>query len=317
MKQYEFKERGGFAVTALELAFFVLGGVALSSAGIEAVIFVVLCGVLVLGVTVYTCFQTRIISETGITVRTILKTTFVSWADVERIGVAQLPIGRTWSWNLSVTYRTESGKHRQLLIPCTDPLRDAVAECYGALHFDERDPGVVSSGGRKLPARIVDPWKKDRTTLAVLASCIGLLGLALGVYAGAWLPVVAMPLIGLMLMAVFGVEFPYAVLSDAGVTFRFVFRRHFLPWKEFIQAGICLFETKKPRGIVHHSYKLGLLLPNGTRKWPGMRFPQGVNRRKVVYLPDTPEIRAYVIAHYGLLDFDEQADPKGFSIVVD
>lgn len=165
--------------------------------------------------------------------------------------------------------------------------------------------------------RIIHPWKKDRMVIAVLAIYMSLLGLALGIYAGAWLPVVVMPLLGLSFMAVFGLEFPDAVLSDAGVSYRFLFRRHFLPWQEFIQAGICLFENKKAGGIVLKSYKLALLLPGGTRKWPGMRFPQRANRRKVVYLPDTPEIRDFVIAHYGLLDFDESADPKGYSIVVD
>lgn len=317
VKQYEFKERGGFAVTGLVLAFFLFGDVVLSSVGIKAVIFVVLCGAFVLGVTVYTCFQTRIISEAGITVKTILKTIFVPWQAVERIGVAHLPIGRTRSWNLAVTYRTDSGKHRELLIPCTDALRAAVAECYGALHFDERDPGFAPSGRQELPERIIHPWQKDRMVIAVLAIYMSLLGLALGIYAGAWLPVVVMPLLGLSFMAVFGLEFPDAVLSDAGVLYRFLFRRHFLPWQEFIQAGICLFENKKAGGVVIKSYKLGLLLPNGIPKRPGLRFPQRVNRMNVVYLPDTPEIRDFVIAHYGLLDFDESADPRGFSIVVD
>ena len=169
----------------------------------------------------------------------------------------------------------------------------------------------------KLPSKIINPWKKDRRIFGTMGAVLAAYGVVMGIRMGSWLAIVGMPLFGLLFVAVFGMEYPYAVLEEAGVTYRFLFRTGFLPWKDFLQAGICLFENKKAGGVVIKSYKLGLLLPGGTPKRPGLRFPQRVNRLKVVYLPDTPQIRDFVIAHYGLLDFDESADPKGYSIVVD
>ena len=170
---------------------------------------------------------------------------------------------------------------------------------------------------KKVPSEMINPWKKERRIFGALGVALAAYGVVMGVRMGSWVTIMGMILFGLIFVAVFGVEYPYAALNEAGVAYRFVFQRRFLPWQEFIQAGICLFENKKAGGVVIKSYKLGLLLPSGTPKRPGLRFPQRVNRMKVVYLPDTPEIRDFVIAHYGLLDFDEQADPRGFGIVVD
>lgn len=317
MKQHEFKERGGFAVTALVLAFFIFGGAALSSVGIGAVIFAAVCGCFVLSVTIYTCFQTRIISAAGITVKTVLKTTFVPWADVERIGVAHLPAGPGWHWELSVTCRTASGKRREFLIPCTDLLRAAVTEFYGELDFDQSMPSSAAPGRGDLPGEIVNPWIKDRRVFGVLGVFVGVCGAIVGLVTGDWLAAAFTILIALVFVAGFSPDCPYVSMSEAGVTYRFLLRRRFLLWKEIRQAGICLFETKKPGGIVHNSYKLGLLLPNGFPKEPGQRISYYKNMGRIIYLPDTREIRDYIIAHYGLLDFDESADPRGYSIVVD
>ena len=317
MRQYVFKDRGGFAVTALVLAFFVFCGAALSSVGIGAVIFDAVCGGFVLGVTIYTCFQTRIISEVGITVKTILKTTFVPWADVERIGVAHLPAGPGWHWELSVTYRTESGTRRELLIPFTESLRAAVTEFYGELDFDQSMPGSAALRKTPLPAEIVNPWIEERRLFGVVGAVTAIFGVAVGAYIGAWAAVVGVSLFALIFVAVFFADYPYVSMSEAGVSLRFLLRRRFLPWREFRQAGCCLFEIKKPGGIVHNSYKLGLLLPNGVPKMPGQRISYYKNMGRILYLPDIPENREFIIAHYGLLDFDESADPRGYSIVVD
>lgn len=316
VKQYEFKERG-IAVTALVLAFFVFGGVALSAVGIEAVIFAVLCGAFVLGVTVYTCFQTRIISEAGITVKTILKTTFVPWADVERMGVAHLPAGPGWRWNLSVTCRTASGKRRDFLFPCTEAVRSAVTEFYGELDFDQSLPSSMAPGGDPLPAEIVNPWGEERRVFGVVGAFVGVCGAIVGLVTGDWLVAAFSILIALVFVAGFFTDYPYVSMNDAGVTFRFLLRRQFLPWPEFRQAGVCLFQTRKPGGIVHNSYKLGLLLPNGVPKMPGQRISYHRNLGCILYLPDTRQIRDYIIAHYGLLDFDESVDPRGYSVVMD
>ena len=317
MKQYEFKERGGFAVTALVLAFFLFGGVALASVGIGAVIFAAVCGIFVLSVTIHTCFQTRIISEAGITVKTILKTTFIPWADVERIGIAHLPAGPGWHWNLSVTYRAASGKRRDLLIPHTEALRAAVMEFYGELDFDQSMPSSVAPGRGDLPAEIVNPWIEERRVFGVLGAFVGVCGAIVSLVTGDWLTAAFSILIALVFVVGFFTDYPYVSMNDAGVTFRFLLRRRFLPWTEFRQAGVCLFQTRKPGGIVHNSYKLGLLLPNGVPKTPGQRISYYKNMGRIIYLPDTRENRDYIIAHYGLLDFDESADPRGYSIVVD
>ena len=168
-----------------------------------------------------------------------------------------------------------------------------------------------------MSAEIVNPWKGDRIALAVLGIYVSLLGVALGVYARAWLPVILMPLIGLSLVTTFALDHPYVVLNDEGVTVRILVTKRFLSWKYFRQAGICLFENKKPGGVSVKFYRIGLLMPGGVPKWPGRRFQYTKNKLHVVLLPDTREIRDCVIAHYGLLDFDESADPRGYSIVVD
>lgn len=169
----------------------------------------------------------------------------------------------------------------------------------------------------EVPSEIINPWKKERKFFGAMGAILAAYGVVMGVRMDSWVTIIGMPLFGLIFVAVFGVEYPYAVLCEAGVTYRFVFRPSFLPWKELIQVGICLFENKKAGGVVLKSYKLGLLLPSGVPKMPGQRISYYKNWGRIIYLPDTPEIRDYIIAHYGLLDFDEQADPRGFSIVVD
>ena len=137
MKQYVFKERGGILWGCLSLALFAAGTVYMYSAGIGAMLFVAVCGIFVTSVLVYTGVRTKTISETGICVKTILKTTEVPWPDVEKIGVAWLRLGPSAQWYLSVTYRAENRKNPGFLFPYTDALRDAVTECYGPLDFDE------------------------------------------------------------------------------------------------------------------------------------------------------------------------------------
>ena len=168
-----------------------------------------------------------------------------------------------------------------------------------------------------MAAEIVNPWKEDRMVLNVLGIYIGILGVAMGAYYRAWLPVIVLPLLGISLVTVIAMDQPHVILNDTGVTVRFVVIRRFFTWAELRQVGICLFETKKPGGIVRKTYKLGLLLPDGLPKKVGQRIQYYRNMGRIVYLPDTPEIRAFVIARYGLLDFDESADPRGYSILVD
>ena len=168
-----------------------------------------------------------------------------------------------------------------------------------------------------MTAEIVNPWKADRTALAVLGICISSWGVVMGVCYRAWLPVILMPLVALSLVATFAMDHPSVVLNDEGVTVRFLLTKRFLNWKHFRQAGICLFENKKFGGVSVKFYRIGLLMPGGVPKWPGQRFQYAKNILHVMLLPDTPEIRDYIIAHYGLLDFDESADPRGYSIVVD
>ena len=168
-----------------------------------------------------------------------------------------------------------------------------------------------------MDSEIVNPWKEDRTVLNVLGIYIGILGVAMGVYYRAWLPVIVLPLVGISLVTMISMDQPHVVLNDAGVAVRFVVIRRFFTWAELQQAGICLFEIKKACGIVHKVYKMGLLLPNGVPKRPGQRISYHKNMGRIVYLPDTQQIRDFVIAYYGLLDFDESVDPRGYSIVVD
>ena len=98
---------------------------------------------------------------------------------------------------------------------------------------------------------------------------------------------------------------PHVVLSPEGVVVRAVWTRKTLyPWKDLFQAGIIRSGAK--RGGNEWLFPIVLLLPGaasiGTEKKNALLTP---NWNRQVILPNTKEIREYVLTHYGPLDFND------------
>ena len=163
-----------------------------------------------------------------------------------------------------------------------------------------------------------NPWKRERRVFGVLAFACIFYGILLMVIADAGLwALLSMTVLGLLFLAVFGRDCPVLKWTEQGITYRFFLKTRFVRWSELIQAGVIRLEIKKATGIVYYHYRIALLLPGGIPKKPGQPFRVAANSRYTLRLPHTPQMRALVIANYGLLDFDESASPSGYSIVVD
>lgn len=106
---------------------------------------------------------------------------------------------------------------------------------------------------------------------------------------------------------------PVLKLSAEGITVRRFFRSRFYAWKALCQAGI-LWRCESKGGVSHYFNDFVLILPGGSpRTFRDNTFLLR-NRWKIVHLPMDPEIRDYVTAHYGPLDFDftdgKSGDPR-------
>lgn len=101
-------------------------------------------------------------------------------------------------------------------------------------------------------------------------------------------------------------------LTEEGVWVCFVFRKRFFRWREFVQAGIEVRQLGKgdPVWFV-------LLLPGGSpRRYRDKTFFLR-NPWKILRLPNKPEIKDFVIHHYGPLDFDLSDGQNETSVVED
>lgn len=107
-------------------------------------------------------------------------------------------------------------------------------------------------------------------------------------------------------------ETAFVELSDEGIFVRVLLKKQFYQWSEIPQAGIAWRAGGKgdPNWFV-------ILLPGGSpRKHKDITFFLR-NTTKLIRLPRTSEVRQYVIAHYGPLDFDLSDGQPEQSIVVD
>ena len=96
---------------------------------------------------------------------------------------------------------------------------------------------------------------------------------------------------------------PRIWLGEEGICVKFLFRKHTFHWEQMVQAGI-LYRPSLRRGFGEGPNYFYILLPGGSpRRYRDWTFPYR-NIGKKVRLPNTPEIRDYVIRHYGPLDFD-------------
>ena len=98
---------------------------------------------------------------------------------------------------------------------------------------------------------------------------------------------------------------PVLTLEETGVYVRFFFKTRFIPWGDIRQAGI--LRTFMRYGYVKDPV---LLLPEGSpRRYRDKTFALR-NFGKLIHLPDSDEIRVFVVRHYGPLDFDLWENPK-------
>lgn len=127
-----------------------------------------------------------------------------------------------------------------------------------------------------------------------------------GVFALAWL------ILWWYLMAVAFRSMAAVTLTDEGVHIRTLIKKRFWSWSSIVQAGV-LWRRRK-----YGYYNDFVLLPQGgsLRKYKDKTFVLR-NNFKLIHLPDTEQVRAFVRKHYGPLDFDLSDGRDEGSIVVD
>ena len=145
---------------------------------------------------------------------------------------------------------------------------------------------------------IVDPNRSDRWSYFGMGGFLGVLSLILPFTNPAFPAVGVFALLGGLFMVVIGVfSRPYVVLDPKGVTYRRLLRKKFYPWNEIVQVGIR--NTKATKGPVEYLFVLVIVIP-GPYRHPLLR-----DAFQSLLVPNQPEIRKFVAAHYGPLDFDD------------
>lgn len=94
-------------------------------------------------------------------------------------------------------------------------------------------------------------------------------------------------------------------LSDQDISVRVFLKTKHYSWDEIVQAGV-LWRTKK----YSHENVLVLLPKTGTPGDPQDKMYIFRNQFHLIQLPCTPDTIAYILSHYGPLDFD-YSDGKG------
>ena len=142
--------------------------------------------------------------------------------------------------------------------------------------------------------RIVDPNRGVRRVLYALGGSVALLGVVLSA-AKDWciLPLVLFAVLGMIVIVMSALSFPYVEMRPDGVLVRFLLRRRHYCWSEIICFGRYWRNRKEP---AKESFSLLLWCPPG--------------KGKKIQLPNERQIRLYIVEHYGPLDFD---DYKGIS----
>lgn len=85
---------------------------------------------------IYTGTKTETISEEGICAKSILKTRWIPWQQVNKVGIAHLNLGGWPQYYLSITFDSGKAKKGFLLRNC-EQLRSTVTKFYGPLDFDQ------------------------------------------------------------------------------------------------------------------------------------------------------------------------------------
>lgn len=96
--------------------------------------------------------------------------------------------------------------------------------------------------------------------------------------------------------------FPYVVLDREGVTVRF-FRKQYFPWRSIQQTGRY---HRNRKDYAASCYSLALVLPGGSGKRAGVdKTFLDRNLTHVIALPNDRNIRLFIVARYGKLNYDD------------
>lgn len=145
-----------------------------------------------------------------------------------------------------------------------------------------------------LPKKMIDPNRGVRRTLYVLGGSCALLGFLFPMQTeGFWIYFSLFAFVGMMVVVMAAIGFPYVVLSSEGVLVRFMFRKRHYRWSEIMRFGRYWRNKKSP---AKENFSLILRCPIG--------------KGKNIQLPNERDIRLFIVAHYGSLNFD---DYKGIS----
>lgn len=107
-------------------------------------------------------------------------------------------------------------------------------------------------------------------------------------------------------------SYPEVVLEEKGVFVRILWKRRFYRWDEIKQAGILYH----PGRAVPYE-RLYLVTPKGSKRRYKDKFFLLRNAGKLITLSAGKEMRAFVVSHYGPLDFDLSYGREEKSIVAD
>lgn len=157
---------------------------------------------------------------------------------------------------------------------------------------------------------VVDPNRALRVVWSVFALVLVLFGgysCVIAVFNPTMPPFFALLAFLALVMWVFGcVEWPYVVLSEAGVTYRFFFRKRTVSWDALVQTGVMF----RPFGRIEaYWYPLVLVLPGGTpRRGKEKALFLARNALRCLILPGSEEITEFVKCHYGEPDFHDFED---------
>lgn len=150
-----------------------------------------------------------------------------------------------------------------------------------------------------MPKELKSPENGVRTIFFVLA--VGLIVCALT--DAKMLPMAG---IGIVMILASAILFPHITLTEEGVCVRRLVHVRVYRWTEIQQVGIYETLVKKLTEVTIRNYRFALVLPGGICKEEGMPFEPDQDRRYFLQLPVSPEFRAFIEAHYGPLDFDEE-----------
>ena len=158
-----------------------------------------------------------------------------------------------------------------------------------------------------IPDKITDPNRGTRIVFVVFGLIIMLVEILFWIMPDlsafeCVIATIAFVLVGLAVIAMGALGFPYVFLDHDGVTVRFLRKKTFT-WDQISQTGRYHRDRRTPEA---HRYVLVLLLPGGSPKHPG--DDKGFLTRnlfKSIALPNDRNTRLFICQQKGSLDFDD------------